>query len=808
MLSLLRHGLASFRRSPLLAFTVIATLGVALAATLVVFTFLNSFLLRPLPYGDAARLVVVYEHSLKGGRENFSRVTYGNIVAVEERATSFARTGIFRNESVTVHGADATEVAFVQRVTPDIFPLMGTRAALGTVISRANAEVNGLRALLLSDELWRRRFGADPAVVGRVVQLDQTNHVVVGVMPASFVVPTGDANPQAWLALLPVDYLRDERTQRRHHVWAELKPGRTIASAEAELGTIAAALRSEFRENADRGLKLVSMREDLLGGFGRQLIVLQGAVVLVLSVACFNCLCLLIARAIQRRREFAVRLALGAARRNLFAQLFAESLWLAVPAAVIAIALAAFALPFGESLVPTAAAPTLRSLAAPELDARVAMVIGGSSLIIALLFSLVPLAQARRLNLEATLREGSRSAGSASGARAARWLASAQIAVALALLISAGLLLRSQHQLARADLGFPAAEFDHFRIGVRGADYLNNPERRLQFFQRVAENVRALPGVRDVGVASFVFTQPPVGYQGFVQEGDGLQLSESPKRALQCSVLPQFFSALGLRLLEGRLLTDDDRAGRPYVAVINAALAAKYWPGTSAVGKRLRLEGPRGDWVEIVGVVSDILGTGQQPRVVDVAYLTIAQWQPPGLGMSFVVRHHGVAPDERALQRAMWQVDPKMQFFGHVGLAELYARAAWQTRLVTTLVVGFAALAALLALGGIYAVNAFFVAQRVNEFGIRSALGATQANLIRLVLTDNLRLTVIGLVAGIALALAATRGFNALLYSVGAVEIPVYVMTAIAMALACAAATWMPARRAAQVDPLVALRTE
>ncbi|MES1166549.1 MAG: ABC transporter permease, partial [Pseudomonadota bacterium] len=352
-MNLLRLGFTSLRRTPLLALTIIATLGIALAATILVFSFLNSFLLRPLPYGDSSRLVVIYEHSLASGRDNTSRVTYGNAVALQERNRAFSRTGIFRNESATFRGTDATETAFVQRVTADIFPMMGARAALGEVITPANLQVGGLRSVLLSDSLWRRRFGADPAVVGRIIQLDQTSFHVVGVMPADFVVPTGDDNPQAWAALLRSDYQPDERTQRRHHFWGELAPGVNVAAAQAELTNLAALLRTEYpKENVDRGFMAMPLRDDLLGSFGRQLLLLQGAVLLVLAVACFNCLCLLIARALQRRREFAVRLALGAPFRHLLAQLFAESLWLAAPATLLAIVVAALALPLGVKLLP------------------------------------------------------------------------------------------------------------------------------------------------------------------------------------------------------------------------------------------------------------------------------------------------------------------------------------------------------------------------------------------------------------------------------------------------------------------------
>lgn len=803
-------GFRSLRRTPLLALTIITTLGVALAATALVFSFLNSFLLRPLPYGDTSRLLVVWEHSLKGGRENATRVTYGNYTALQERTTVFARTGLFRNESATFHGGDATETAFLQRVTADIFPMMGVRAALGEVITPANLEVGGLRTIVLSDSLWRRRFGADPAIIGRAIRLDETPYHVAGVLPADFVVPTGDDNPQAWAALLPTDIMRNERTQRRHHVWAELKPGATLAAAQAEVSALAATLRAEFpRENVDRGFVAMPLRDSLLGNFGRQLVFLQGAVLLVLLVACFNCLCLLIARAIQRRRELAVRLALGAARRHLLTQLLAEALWLALPAAALALGLAALALPAGTALLPVDTQITLQSLPPPTLGATTAAAITGAALLIAFAFSAIPLLQSRRLNLEATLREGGRSAGSPSGARAARWLASAQIAVALALLISAALLLRSQGELQRVDAGLPLAELDQFRVGLRG-DAFRDPARRVQFFERLRDEVATLPGVRGVAVASFLFAQPPGGYQGFTQEGDGLELADTPKRALPNFILPGSLETLGFRLIEGRHLTETDSAGRPPVTVISASLAAKYWPGQSPLGRRIRVETVPAEWLEVVGVVSDLTGPGNQPRVVDTFYVTIAQGNPPGLGMGYIVRSAAGQgrPDGRAYQQVLSRLDPNMRIFAHLSPVEIYARSAWQSRFVTRLVAGFALLAVGLALGGIYAVNSFFVERRIHEFGIRAALGVSAPNLLRLVLRDSLRLTVFGLAAGVLLAFGVSRGLGRLLYNVTALDPAVYLAAGLLMTFACLVASLLPARRAARVDPLVALRTD
>ena len=812
-MALFRQSLSAVRRFPRITVTTIATLTLALGACVVVFSFLNTFLLKPLPYGDGSRIAVVYEHSLKGGQANALALTYDNLTAVEEHVAAFSRLGIFRFDSAVIHGDDTPEATFVQRVSADAFPLMGARAALGSVITPANLEVGGLRAVVLSDSLWRRRFGADPAIVGRSIRINDQSHHVVGVMPPDFVTPSRDEGTQAWLSLLRSDYTPNAQTPHRYHVrhyvWGELARGKSVAAANAELSALAATLRQQDPEhNADRGLFALSLRDDLLGGFGRQLLLLQAAVLLVLVVACFNCFCLLIAAALQRRREFAVRLALGASRRHLFAQLFAESLWVALPAAGLALVFAIYALPAGMALIPAPAQRVLQSLPRPEVDATVALVVLSAAAVIALAFSAVPLLQARRLNLEATLRDGGRSAGSPAAARAARALAAGQIAVALALLICAALLLRSQHALRRVDPGLPIAELDLFHLGLRGDHYTTNPALRLQLFERFRDELRTLPGVRDVGVASYLFAPPPRGYQGFVQEGDGLQISETPKRALPCYVLPGTFDALGLRRIDGRLLDETDVNGRPLVAVISAAFAAKYWPGQSPLGRRFRFEGLRGEWIEVVGVVSDVLGTGNQPRVLETFYITISQGAPPGLGMGFFLRHEGAVPDERSLQRALARLDPNLRIFSHESPAAIYARTAWQSVFVTRLIAAFALLAVILALAGIYAVNSFLVQRRINELGIRAALGASRQNLLNLVLGGTLRFTLVGLCVGALLAAAASRALSGLLFNVPSLDPVVYLGAALLMCLACLAATALPARRAARVDPLIALRAE
>lgn len=806
---LLRHGFASLRRTPTLALTIIATLGIALAGTVIVFSFLNSFILRPLPYGDADHILAIFDASIKAGNSTASRPNEGELLDILDRAkSSFSRFAYMRNESVTVHAGNAVEVDFVQRVNADVFPLMGLRAALGSVITSSNLQTGGVRAVVLSDALWRRRFGADRTVIGSVVQMEDKNYQIVGVMGPDFRTPSGDDNPQAWLALLPEDLSRNNRFLRRYNLWGLLAPGHSLGAAAGELDALGAALRQEYgRDMEDRTLIVASLRDTLLGNFGQLLLLLQGAVLLVLVVACFNCLCLLIARAIQRRREFAVRLALGAARRHLLAQLLAESVWLALPAAALACSLAELVLPLGTALLP--AGDRVNLLPPPHIDATVVAAVVAMSLLVAFVFSLVPLLQTRRLNLETELRQGARSAGSPAGAKLARFLVGMQIAVTLALLISAALLARSQRHLAQIDPGFPVNEFDQFRLGLRGSGY-QNPAARLVFYDRVLDNLRAIPGVRGATAGTNITTSIPGGYSAFTQEGDGFDMTTTPKHADVRALHPSAISVMGLRILEGRDLAETDTAEHPSVTLVSASAAAKYWPGQSPIGKRVQLGLPASKgWYQIVGVVSDVLGYGNQPAPTDGFTITLAQASTPGLGMGFYVRTApGFVIPERLLQNSISAVDPTMQFFAHISPAQQYAVAAWQSRFVTQLVVAFALVAVLLSLAGIYAVNSFFVARRTSEFGIRTALGATRADLIRLVLGSSLRTAGWGLLGGVVLAVGASFFFASLLFAVPVLDPLTYAAAVALMAFACVAATLIPARRAAKVDPIIALRTE
>lgn len=801
---MLKASLLSLSRRPLLAAGIIGTLALAFAATLLVSGLFESYLLRPLPFRDASRLVEINEYAPSLGPANRWRLTFANAADIHDRVRAFSRTAIVRNEAFVVRAASGNEVAFLQQVTPEFFSLLGIPALVGDVITPVNAEVAGQRALVLSYDYWQRRFGGDRAVIGQSVQLDHWNCRIVGVLPAGVVLPAIGTGQQGWMAMLPTDFQRQERSVRRHFMFGELAPGRSLGSALGELAALAATLQKDFpATNGDRSFTAVSLRDSLVGSFGRQLVLLQAAVVLVLAVAAVNAGCLLLAQAIRRRREFAVRLSLGAATGDLFRQFFLESLWLTTGGAGLGLALAAWIAPLTGLLLP--AGSPLRQLPPPAVGVPILGLALLLALALALLFSLVPLWQARRLNLEATLRDGARQIGSAAGSAATRLLISFQVALALALLITAVQLVRSFQAVREIDYGLPIGQLYTFRLGTRGAAY-GDAEARVRFFDEVAARLAQLPHVAASGAADYALPAVPSSYFGFIQEGDTVPLAETAKRAVRRAVSVDLFDALQLKLIAGRWLAATDRAATPHVAVVSQSLADKYWPGQNALGRRVQIDGLAG-WWEIVGVVSDVRSHGTQPQVIDTIYFPHTQWTPNDTAI--LVRLRGTSPLRREqVDRIVSALEPTTSAYAFQSVGDFFADSSWQTRFSLTLVGAFAALAVALSLTGIYAVLAFSVAGRTAEFGVRLALGASRQHVAALVLQDALRMTVPGLLMGTLFATFATQSITHLLYGVAAVDLTGYLITLVALTAACLLASLLPCWRAARVDPLVALRAE
>lgn len=790
-------------RHPFLNGAIICTLALALTAALVVSGLIESYLLKPLPHVQDKDVMIAAEIDPLNDGSARNRTSWEMAVHLREYATSFSAFGIASNAAFTLHAGDTTEVAYIPRVSPELFGILGVEAALGQVITTANAEVAGLPSFVLSDGLWRRRFGTNPNVIGRDVRLDDQNVTIVGVLPPNFDLPLLGNSQQGWLAMRP-ELMPDPNSGfTRHYNFAKLRAGITEAQATEEVARLGAALKTERPElNISLLTTAFSLRDTLLGPFQRQLWILLAMAALVLMVACLNSGALLLAQAVNRRREFAVRLALGAQSGRLLRQFWLENIAITVLAALAAVTLSTWLAPLLVSMLPVSAGVAGFSLPQLGLFSLTAALLAAG--VAAVLFALMPWAIARGLSIENTLRSGGRTSGSGFAGKFSRALVTAQIMVALTLAIGASLLLQSSRHLKATDYGFPVEELFQFRVSTRG-DFYPDAASRNRFFEQVRENIARHPGVDAASIARFSFPNPQSASRAFLQEGDDLLINESPKQAVMEIVSPEFLQTHDVGVLYGRFINHDDRAESPHVAVVNDRLAARYWPEESPLGKRVQLDGQGDTWWTIVGVITDRYSTGHRPRVIDSFVLPLTQTAPTSNAM-FVRCYNGVFPSFDSLQRIIWDIDPNISTFFESSVADFYANSAWQQRFSTTLIGAFALLAITLCAAGLYAVMAFSVAANARELGVRSALGASQADLQQHVLRSASGMIFPGLILGVGLAALSSRSLGSLLYNVPELSPSVYLFTCLGMGLICFLAAWLPARRASRIDPIIALR--
>lgn len=800
-----RPLIQSLRRHPSANAAIIITLSLALASTVLVAGLINTVLVSPLPQIEDRNVMMIREYDLDLSSITRNRASWDTALDIRRESTSFSRIAVATNASFTLHGNDSTEVAYIPRVSPEFFGIFKVTPALGSIITPLNAQIDGQPGLMLGYSLWQRRFGGDPQVIGRSVQLDDSSATVVGVLPPDFELFFMGAGQQAWVAMDPESFALSDRGSRRHFVIGELAPDVDPRTANAELGRLGTVLQREFpATNHDRGISAAPLRDAIVGPFQRQLWILLATSALVLVVACLNSGALLLAQALRRRREFAVRLAIGARPARLLRLFWAENLALTLIAAVISLAIAAWVGPLLMSLLPTTTG--VRAFASPDIGLTSWSVALSAACLVALVFGLMPWTIARHLSIEETLRGGGRTVAAGVAGRFSRWLVTGQIAVALSIAVGAALLVVSSNRLSHVDYGFPVEELYQFRIGTRGP-LSTDDEARVRFFNDVQRELTQLPGVTAVSLATFSYPNPPSNYRSFVQEGDDFSLMETPKQAQLESVTPSFFATHDVGIIHGRAFEETDRIGHPFVAAVSASLAERYWPNSDALGKRIRV-GPFPDqWLTIVGVVSDRLSNGLNPIVVDHFLIPFAQVPQPSAAV--FVRYAGASPPAfSTLQRTVWGLDPDVSIFFESHVGEFHRNSQWQHRFSMILIGVFALLAIVLCAGGLYAVLAFTVAARVREFGVRAALGASAADIHRQVLFDASKMIIPGLALGLLLATATGRGLGSLLFDVPPLSLSIFLSTGITLAAVCVVAAWIPARRATKIDPSEALRSE
>jgi putative ABC transport system permease protein len=801
-----RYAVRTFLKSP--GFTAVALLALALGigANTAIFSVVNAVLLRSLPYRDADRLAVVWEtNRQRGYRRNV--MSPANFVELRTQAQSFEGLSAFYDWRFNLTGAGEPVEVPVQVTTADLFDVLGARAALGRTYTVEEVRAGREDLAVLSHGFWLSRFGGAHDVVGKTVALNGEPVEIVGVMPPEFrwFVKENSRGGKPASMWVPTR-LNPQGRGRYLSAVGRLKPGVSPEQASAELDTIAARLEQQSPQfNAAQGLALVPVREQLAGELRTPLMILLGAVGFVLLIACANVANLLLARAAVRSKEIAVRAALGAARSRIIRQLLTESLLLALAGGLLGLLLAAWGVDALVALSP----PNLIG----EGEVRVSLPVLGFTFGVALLtgvvFGLMPALEASRFDANEALKESGRgTTGGPRGRRLRGAFVVAQVALALVLLVGAGLLIRSFARLQSVDPGFDPENLLTMRVDLPATKYKEDAQI-VSFYRQATERLAALPGVRSATAINYLPFYSGLGARtGFVIEGrPAPRPGEEPSTDVRVTD-ENYFRTLNIPVIRGRTFTPQEAAEKRPVVVISETLARRHFPGEDPVGKRIAVEmEPNPPMCEIIGVVGDVRYDKLDGELYPMVYETPAQLTYPA--MTFVVRTQG---DPLALaaaaRREVQAIDSDLPLADVRTLRSWMGESVARTRFGTLLLTVFAAVALLLAAVGIYGVMSYSVAQRTHEIGIRMAMGAQRRDVVRLVVGQGLLLTAVGVALGAAGAFGLTRLMTGLLYGVTATDPATFGVVALVLSAAALLACYLPARRAAKVDPMVALRYE
>ena len=806
MWSDLQYAARNIRKKPLFHLIVVLTLALGIGANAAIFTVVNAVLLQPLPYPDPERLMMVWTHNPRQGFDK-DVGTYPNFDDWRRGSRSFERMSAYSGTSVTLTGRGDPAQIRGARVTHEFFETLGTMPVRGRGFAPQEGQAGGERVVVLSHGLWTRRFGGDTSVVGQSVVLSGISHQVLGVMSAEFDYPD---DAELWLPLAPVgDYasLFKSRGSYWLTVIGRLKPGATQAAAQAELDAIAATLERQYPTNAGIGVRLVPLHEELVGDVKRPLLILLGAVSFVLLIACANVANLLLTRAATRGRELAIRAALGAGRLRLLRQMLTESLLLGTLGGAAGLVLAIWAVDVLRALAP-AELPRLTNVA---VDAPVLAYAAVASLFTSLLFGIVPALHVSRRDTTGRLTEGGRTAvDGARGGRLRGALAVGELAVALVLLLGAGLLIRSFIALNNQDPGFATRGVLAMRLQLPAAKYPESAQVAA-FHAQVIERLRALPGVQSAAAGtSLLLSRLPNSASISIEGRPPLPPGAQDIPVPYDSVTPEFFDTLQIPLLRGRIFTRGDSPESQPVAMVNEAFVRRFFAGEDPVGRRLTFgDGTAANtrWQTIVGVVADTRRGGFDREPWAEVYFPMPQ-APDRRVFAFVRTAGDPSAVIGAAQAAVWSIDRDQAIVSTRTVPELLAQREANRRFTTLLLAVFAGAALVLAIIGIYGVIAYSTAQRTQEIGIRMALGADRASVLRMVLAGGLRIAAAGLTLGVLGALALTQVLSGLLFGVTARDPSTFVIVSGALLLVSLAACWIPARRAMRVEPVMALRGE
>ncbi len=811
----IRYTLRQCRRDPGFAVTAVIVLALGIGASAAIFSVVNPILFRPLPYPGAERITMVWE-SRRG--EKPMAVAFATFYGMRERSRSFESLAAVRPWQPAMIGSGEPERLEGQLVSADYFRVLGVLPALGRNFVAADDQFQGPNNVILSNALWQRHFAGDPQIIGRKITLDNNPYTVIGVMPASFENVLAPA-AELWAPLQYNPALPLDGREWGHHLQmvGRLRQGVSRQGAQSESTVVLNALAQQYAKGYDNSggasqqMQVNRVQDDLTRDVKPALFAIVGGVLLVLLMACVNVTNLLLARGAQRRAEFAMRAALGAGRARLLQQLLTESLLLAMAGGAFGIALAKSGVRVLIALSP----PDLPRLGAIRLDGAVFFFAFAITTVVGLVVGLVPALQAARSDPQSRLQQSSRTTtGKQQLMR--RALVISEMAIALVLLVSAGLLLRSVQRLFAAPTGFNSSHLlsmqvqDYDRRPVAEADQPAFDAARARFYERALQAVREIPGVQDVAFTS----QLPLSGDF---EGNSMYFESLPGEkaigAYRYEVTPGYFAAMRIPLIRGRLLTEDDKAGAPGAVLISDSLARRLFPNRDPLGERVKMGPDMGhadrSWHVVVGIVGNVKQASLALEDPDAFYTTPTQWAWVDDVQSLVVRTSGdptvLIP---AIRSAIWSVDKDQPIVRISTMDKLVAESEAQRHFALVLFEAFALVGLLLAAIGIYGVLSGSVTERTREIGVRAALGATRADILALVLRQGMKLAAIGVVIGLAGALASSRALTTLLFGVSERDPVTYAGVTATLLAVAVVACWLPARRAAQVDPAITLRAD
>jgi len=792
------YAFRTLRRQPTFVFVAVLTLALGIGANTAIFSVIKTVVLNPLPYEDPEKIALLWEVNPDGNQGPVSVPTFEDW---QREAKTFESLAAYRHVDFSYKGTGDPQNVPGLRATPDLFTVLESNAFLGRTFTRDESVVGADRVVVLSHGFWSRTLGADSGVIGETIQLDSVPFTVVGVMPPAFEFPTS-TNVEVWtpLAFDPKDMHGASRRARSLTVVGRMTPGATPQQAQQEIAVIAGRIATEYKDsNAGWTARVVAAHEQLVGASRPALMVLMGAVGFLLLIVCANMANLLLARLSSRRREMAVRAALGATRWEVARPIVAESLILSFAGGALGL-VAAFGVLRLIANLPEARLPRIDQM---RLDGGVLLFTTIVCVGVALAFGLLPALHAAKADPRENLQESSGSTSSPYARRLLSGLVVIEVALALVLLVGAGLMTRSFSKLLQVNPGFDSTNLVAARVLLPSTKYQR--PTIVRFYEDVIERMRRAPGVTN---ASAVSAMPlhDVGAAGalpFAVEGQQPPKTEDPMADVRI-VAPGYFETMKIELLAGRFLDERDDLQTPRTSVINQTMARRYFPDRSPLGQII--QNPHGK-SEVVGIVADVHNQGLDKEPRKQVYLPLRQ--SPTAGMAVVARtNQDPMTMANTIQRVIWDVDPGQPIYELSTMDQILARAVFLPRLSTTLLATFALAALLLAALGIYGVLSYSVSQRTKEIGLRMALGASGGNTIAMIVRNSVAMVAVGGVIGLMAATLLARSMEGILFGVEPFDLPSFALATMTLAFAGVVASVLPALRTTRVDPVVALREQ